>query len=120
MFGLLNSTEVAAGERVRLLSSWPPGDYSWPKRHELDGWNARHIYLVQDALDADPAAFPSRKYGPEFAMIYLLGRRAALTAQNHPNCGHSSKPNVVQTFRVALPINQSLSAFAPFESAKFG
>jgi len=33
---------------------------------------------VQDALLADPAAFPSKKYGPEFAMIYLLGRRAAL------------------------------------------
>jgi hypothetical protein len=44
----------------------------------VDGWSARDIYLVQDALDADPAAFPSRTYGPEFAMIYVLGRRAAL------------------------------------------
>jgi hypothetical protein len=81
MFGILNPkrpSQVAVGERVKFLSSWPPGDYSWPKRHQLDGWSARDIYLVQDALDADPAAFPSRTYGPEFAMIYVLGRRAAL------------------------------------------
>ena len=81
MFGRPNPkrpSEVAVGERVKFLSSWPPGDYSWPKSHQLDGWSARDIYLVQDALLADPAAFPSKKYGPEFAMIYLLGRRAAL------------------------------------------
>jgi hypothetical protein len=71
-------SEVAADARATLLSTWPPGDYSWPKMHQLDGWSARDIYLLQDALVAAPAGFASKKYAAEFAMIYLLGRRAAL------------------------------------------
>src|SRR5258708_39875984 len=70
-------SEVAASERARLLSSWPAGDYSWP-RTDQQGWSAHDIYLLQDALLSDAAAFPSKKFGPDFAMIYLLGRRAAL------------------------------------------
>src|SRR5258708_19397924 len=72
-------SEVAASERARLLSSWPAGDYSWPQANQLEGWSAQDIYLLQDALLSDAAAFPSKKFGPDFAMIYLLGRRAALS-----------------------------------------
>jgi hypothetical protein len=71
-------SEVTASERARLLSSWPAGDYSWPRTDQLEGWSAHDIYLLQDALLSDAAAFPSKKFGPDFAMIYLLGRRAAL------------------------------------------
>src|SRR5258708_13271549 len=71
-------SELAASERARLLSSWPAGDYSWPRTDQLEGWSAHDIYLLQDALLSDAAAFPSKKFGPDFAMIYLLGRRAAL------------------------------------------
>ena len=78
IFRLRRPSEVATGDRARLLSSWPPGDYSWPRIDYLEGWSAHDIYLLQDSLLSDPAAFPSKQFGPDFAMIYLLGRRAAL------------------------------------------
>src|SRR5215510_9853552 len=59
IFRLRRPSEVATGDRARLLSSWPAGDYSWPRIDYLEGWSAHDIYLLQDALLSDPAAFPS-------------------------------------------------------------
>lgn len=66
-------SEVAAEERSALLLASTPGT-----ANDIAGWTARDIYLFQDARGMDAQAYQSKRLGPVTAMIYLMGRRAAL------------------------------------------